>query len=237
MIITLARVKRVLATYGFLGTLTLIKRRFIDACIDGWFDWQYGVETEKRMGLELLAISSDNKSSGHDYVPTGRRRFRALLRAVQLPCHSLGFVDYGCGKGRVLMEAADAGFKRVVGVDFSHELCVAARMNLAIFSERRRNLADIEIVEADAALYDPPADTGVFYFYNPFDELVLRKVVERIRESLRRYPREAWLIYHWPKHREVIEEFPEFALEHDITAAEVKLKVKFLVYRYICDRG
>ena len=104
-------------------------------CSDAWSDWWCGVETSKRVGLDALAISSANKDRGFGYAPTSRRRFRALLKALELPYNSLGFVDYGCGKGRVLMEAADAGFKRVVGVEFSPELCDIARVELGAFQK------------------------------------------------------------------------------------------------------
>ena len=40
------------------------------------------------------------------------------------------FVDYGLGKGRVLMLATEYPFKRIVGVEFSESLDRTARQNL-----------------------------------------------------------------------------------------------------------
>jgi SAM-dependent methyltransferase len=234
MIEMLVKLKTALVHYGVRRTLSIIWRRLIDVCSDAWFDRWYGVETAKRMRLETLAISGDNKTHGRWYSPTSRRRLRALFRALALPSHSLGFLDYGCGKGRVLMEAADAGFKRVEGVEFSPELCDIARTNVAHFEKRRRNPSSIKVVQADAALYDPPADMGVFYFFNPFDEFVFRTVVDRILESLRRCPREAWLIYHFtPEFGGVIDGVPDFLLEQEIIVAGLQ----FSVYRYIQGRN
>ena len=206
-----AELKEALSTIGVWRTCTVIGVRWIDAL----FDWRHGLDTVQRIKLDALAFSSDNKSRGGMYQPTGTPAFRALLRDLPLP-HNTGFVDYGCGKGRVLLLAADAGFQRVVGVEFSPQLCDIARNNAARYRAHRPNLPPIEIVEADASLYDPPANVGVFYFYCPFDELLMREAVDRILASLRLHPREGWLIYNLPRYRQAIEAHPEFMLERDM---------------------
>jgi SAM-dependent methyltransferase len=216
--------KEALATIGFRRTCIVIWVRFVDA----WFDWRYGLDTVQRIKLEALAISSDNKSRGLNYQPTGIPAFRALLRAVPIPCKA-GFVDYGCGKGRVLLLAADAGFQRVVGVEFSPQLCHIARANAARYRAHKPNLPPIEIIETDASRYDPPADTGLFYFYHPFDEIMMRETLDRILKSLRRYPREAILVYNLPRHRQAVEAHPEFVLEREMIAGGYEC----LVYRYM----
>ena len=219
----LAELKEALTTIGVRRTCTVIGVRWIDAL----FDWRYGVDTAQRIKLDALAISSENKSRGQMYQPTGIPAFRALLRTLPLP-RNTGFVDYGCGKGRVLLLAADAGFQRVLGVEFSPQLCDIARTNAARYRARKSNLPPIEIVEVDASRYDPPADVGVFYFYCPFDELLMRAAVDRILESLRLHPREGWLIYNLPRHRQAVEAHPEFMLEREMIAGGYAC----VVYRY-----
>jgi hypothetical protein len=54
---------------------------------------------------------------------------------------------------------------------------------------------DIELVTVDAAQYDIPDDVTVAYFYNPFEGQVFSDVVDRIRASLVRRPRNLRLIY------------------------------------------
>ena len=54
------------------------------------------------------------------------RPFRRLMRTLSLPPGS-GFVDFGCGKGRVLLLAAGFGFARITGVEFAKELCDIAK--------------------------------------------------------------------------------------------------------------
>lgn len=219
-----AELREALATIGFRRTCIVIWVRFVDA----WFDWRYGLDTVQRVRLETLAISSDNKSRGLHYQPTGIPAFRALLRGVPFS-YNTGFLDYGCGKGRVLLLAAEAGFQRVVGVEFSPQLCHIASENVARYRTFRPNLSRIEIIEADASRYDPPADTGLFYFAHPFDEIMMRETVSRILESLRKYPREARLVYYLPRHRWAVEAHPEFVLEREMVAGGYEC----LVYRYI----
>lgn len=219
-----AELKEALATIGFRRTCIVIWVRFVDA----WFDWWYGLDTAKRVKLDALAFSSDNKSRGQDYQPTGIPALRALLRVVPFS-YNTGFIDYGCGKGRVLLLAAGAGFQRAVGIEFSLQLCHIARANVARYRTHKPNLSPIEIIETDASRYDPPADIGLFYFAHPFDEIIMRKTVDRILESLRRYPREARLVYNFPRHRRAVEAHPEFALEQEMIAGGYEC----LVYRYM----
>jgi SAM-dependent methyltransferase len=126
------------------------------------------------------------------------------MRDLALPGGSV-FVDFGCGKGRVLMMAARYGFRRVVGVDFSGELCRIARRNLEIFRRRAGGSVEFEVVESDAVAYRFRDDENVFYLFNPFDAVVLRQILERIDESRRRVPRPVWLIYYYPLCGEMIE--------------------------------
>ena len=83
--------------------------------------------------LEDLGIASENKQRGVRYEPTRARPFRTLLRRLDPPTSS-GFVNVGCGKGLVLVIAAEYGFKRVVGIEFSQELCVTVHIPLDLGS-------------------------------------------------------------------------------------------------------
>ena len=65
------------------------------------------------------------------------------------------FVDYGLGKGRVLMLAAEYPFKRIVGVEFSESLDRTARQNL---TKLGADAARVTTHVMDAVDYDPPED-------------------------------------------------------------------------------
>lgn len=57
-------------------------------------------------------------------------RFRALMASLSAPVDELTFVDLGAGKGRAMLLASELPFRRIVGVEFSPELCDVARRNL-----------------------------------------------------------------------------------------------------------
>ncbi len=104
------------------------------------------------------------------------------------------FLDFGCGKGRAVHQAARWPFRRVIGVEISPALAEAARTALAARRHQHR-CRDVEIVVADATTYRVPDDLTVGYFYHPFGSDTFDVVVERIVESLDRNPRRVRLIY------------------------------------------
>lgn len=162
---------------------------------DQAFDWRYGVDTAGSIHLKDLTINSRHVANGVDYTPTRTRYFREILRDLRVPRDSV-FVDLGAGKGRILLLAARTGcFRKVVGVEFSADLCRIAGRNIDRFRRRDASDASFEVVHCDAADYAVQPDQNVFFMFNPFDRVVMRPVVERIAHSLRENPRQIWLIY------------------------------------------
>ncbi|GGS69833.1 hypothetical protein GCM10010206_35160 [Streptomyces cinerochromogenes] len=128
--------------------------------------------------------------------------FQELVR--DLPAQTLQgrFLDFGAGKGRVLLLAARHGYSRVLGVELSAELCAIAEQNIAHF-RRRAPDAVIGVCHADAADFEVPDDTSVGYFFNPFGDEVMCPVVDRITASLTRVPRRFHVVYLCPLYVEV----------------------------------
>jgi hypothetical protein len=119
------------------------------------------------------------------------------MQKVAIP-RDAGFVDFGCGKGRVLLLAADQGFQRVVGIEFASELVIAAKQNTERWRAAKGSACDIQIVEGDVLRYKVDSRDRVFFFFNPFDDVILDGVLDNIELSLEQSPREAWIIYHNP---------------------------------------
>lgn len=200
----LMELKEALSTIGLKRTLVVIWGRFVDAL----FDWRYGTDTVRRIELGDLHVSAETRNRGQKYQPTGVRPFRHFLRRMQFPRDAV-FVDFGCGKGRVLLMAAAYGFRRVVGIEFAPELCEVARANVAAFG-RRRAIGPVEIVEGDVCNYLMKGDENIFYYFHPFDAEIMGRTVDSIVASLKANPRHAWLVYYLPRHVEAIDARPEF---------------------------
>ena len=104
------------------------------------------------------------------------------------------FVEFGCGKGRVVHQAARRPFRRVVGVEISPVLAEAARSGLAARRHQHR-CRDVEIVVADVTAFRVPDDLTVGYFYYPFTGQTFESVLRGIVESIDRNPRRVRLIF------------------------------------------
>ncbi len=185
---------------GFIGTVW----RAVSVLEERLFDWRYGTDTVAFVKIVPETICSPNAFDGLDYMPTRIRPLRKVLVALNDDRDGV-LVDYGCGKGRVLLVAAECGFSRCVGIEFMPELCKVARLNVARYQRKTGSKTDIQIIQTDAAEYDVLADQTHFYFFNPFEARVLRSVLERIKQSLQRNPRRAYVIYNTPKHGQVVE--------------------------------
>jgi SAM-dependent methyltransferase len=120
-------------------------------------------------------------------------------------------VDFGCGKGRVLLIAAECGFRKARGVEFAHELCEIADKNCAIYKRKRAPNTEFQVIESDAAKYVLNDDENVFFMFNPFDDVVLNDVLNNIAASLKIQPRKILILYFNPLHGNLIEQHGVFA--------------------------
>lgn len=166
---------------------------------DYLFDWRYRTDTVRRVDMKSLEFSAENKVNSSIYGATKARPFLKLMEDLKLPKEST-FVDFGSGKGRALMLASQAGFKKVIGVEFSPELCQIARDNLKKFTAKSGHGHQVQIIEADATRFPITPDQQVFYMFNPFNAKIVGEVVRNIGQSLASHPRPAWLVYLAPVH-------------------------------------
>jgi SAM-dependent methyltransferase len=167
------------------------------------FDWKYGTDTMRWVDRNELETESDNRSHSAPYRATKVGPLLQLLDRLHLP-RDCNFLDIGSGKGRVLLIASQYGFRKVVGIEFSPELCAIARKNVEVFCRKAKPLSSIEVIETDATKYAFQAEDRVFFMYNPFDGFILGKVLDNIRHSLEENPRRIWLIYNTPLYHEII---------------------------------
>jgi SAM-dependent methyltransferase len=107
------------------------------------------------------------------------------------------FVEYGCGKGRVIHQAAKRPLKKVIGVEKIPEIADFARQLVAA-QRRRYRCRDVEIVTGDAASFRAPDDVTLTYIADPqgaFRGETLDAILGDLIESIDRHPRRLRLIY------------------------------------------
>jgi 16S rRNA G966 N2-methylase RsmD len=150
---------------------------------------------DRRRGVLTTRVVKDRELGiqdlrNHWYVATDYETFTEAIRHVGVRPGEDVFVDYGSGKGRIVMLAAELPFRRVIGVEFSSQLHEIASENLA-----RTKRQNVELVLADATQWKLPKEATVLFFFNPFDGEVLARVCANIRESLAEAPRKLTIIY------------------------------------------
>jgi SAM-dependent methyltransferase len=171
------------------------------------FDHRYGVDTcGLHNDLAALGAGGEHLPHAYGYEPVQPRMFRAILRAAQIDPREFAFVDFGSGKGRALLLAAQCGFPRIVGVELAPALHELAERNVAAFCRRRPNAACIELHCGDAVDLEIPDGNVFLSFYNPFGEVVLRKVAANIERAYRARPRQMVIAYRNPRHSKVLDE-------------------------------
>lgn len=194
---------------------------------DAFFDRRNGVHTRRWVNLRDLDVVGDNKDQGINYHPIKVRVFRSAFDLFRIPCDGV-FVDYGSGKGRVMVLSILYGFQRSVGVEFASSLSRDSEDNLDRFRTRTGRRFDARVLNVDAALYPVDDDDCVFFLYNPFGRKVLQQVLTNIRRSLESRPRSIHVVYANPVHRKAFDDDPfwETAGETDSGGLET-----FVYYR------
>ncbi|MEV4108159.1 methyltransferase domain-containing protein [Nonomuraea sp. NPDC049695] len=154
------------------------------------YERRYGVRTAERVDLADMGLE------GEDRVYYAALNWRALRKA--LPKSEVGerdvFVDFGSGMGRVIVQASQYPFKRVIGVELSEELTGIAKENVRNMRVRRK-CGEIELIASDVLDYAIPDDVTVAFFNNPFRGKIFSEVIDRLVASVDRAPRPVRMIY------------------------------------------
>jgi 16S rRNA G966 N2-methylase RsmD len=155
---------------------------------------KYQLETVKVDTLQNQKIKSENLKHASIYQATNYFLIEHAFDFLKNEEVNLHLVDYGSGKGRIMVVAAYYGFKKITGIDFSKSLCNEAEINIEKIKLGFPSV-DFEIICDDAVNYSIKNDDTVFFFFNPFDEVVMLQVVKNILASLKKNERKIYVVY------------------------------------------
>jgi len=167
---------------------------------DERFDRRRGTETVTNVNVDELCDEVDltgYESDNELYAGTPSLLFEALHAPLAGQARDdLTYIDIGCGKGRMLVQASEAGFGHVIGVEFAPRLAAMARANMqaALGEDNTRWQVD----DADARTYKYPEGDIVLFLYNPFDPPVFELFLTNLLADLAERPRQLMLIYNHP---------------------------------------
>ena len=205
---------------GFANTFKLLS-------YEGKYEKQLGINTHSIVNLNKLTLAGENSEQNHHYQGASYYILFSIFEKLPIETKNLPLIDYGCGKGRALFVAEQCGFTNLIGVDIAKELIDDANSNKAVYV-RKNSQSKIDFLFEDATKYLIPDNAQVFYFFNPFGEEVLQKVIDNIKESVKQHPRKLYCIYLNPKYKAVFEEngFKVFYIEKN------KRYLEGIIYTY-----
>jgi SAM-dependent methyltransferase len=192
----LRRIRYSIASTGVRRGLSDVATHFLayKADQDDSFDRRFGTDTAGSVERAELGIADATvRERAILYLPSPVRVTRWMLANIGVQPRDCTFVDFGCGKGRVLLVAAGYPFQRVVGLEISSELAAIARTNVAKYGLKKCN--DIEVLNADATQIDLPETSLLLHFYHPFEPIVTDAVLARLEQSLALKPRKVTVAY------------------------------------------
>jgi len=159
------------------------------------YDKLHEVDTWRAVAPGDLETDSANKGLAEIYFPSPETTFHFMLKQLKLDYSEFTFVDFGAGKGKALLMAADYPFKKIIGIEFARNLYQVARSNIAHYKSSQQRCFDIDLVLEDACNVILPEGKCLLFLYAPFFGPVLGNVLENIRTSLTENPREAALCF------------------------------------------
>lgn len=163
---------------------------------------KYNIDTIRVDYLHHQKIESDNLKHASIYQGTNYFLIEKAFEFLKNENAIDQIVDFGCGKGRVLIVSAFYGFKKITGIEFGKLLCKKTEQNIEKLAPFFPS-TDFKIICDDAVNYQIENETNVFFFFNPFDEVVMLQVVKNILASLKKNERKIYIVYINPLHQEI----------------------------------
>ena len=164
-------------------------------------DEKFGIETSAAETRYLDDVMSPNREFAVPYEAIQLDVFHDMISSVRRIVGSVSdyhFIDLGSGKGRALVYAAESGFKRCTGVEFSAVLHTVAQTNVEAYRQATQMDCRFCLLCMDAVDFELPDDDIVLFLYNPFGSEVMQPIVARVREFVENSDRDLFLLYRNP---------------------------------------
>ena len=182
----------------------LIRRRGFLGSARYLFHWISEKYYEKRFRINSSGFVSladagclDVDSNYGPYEPSAYAPLFRALATLTIDPESDVFLDLGAGKGRVVIAAATKPFKKAFGVELSKSLTDLANANIAKASSMLK-CKEVFVETGNAETYQLPSDVTVLHLYGPFFGPPMDALIDRIEESLRKFPRKLTIIFRFP---------------------------------------
>jgi 16S rRNA G966 N2-methylase RsmD len=159
------------------------------------FDIKYGVNTCGHKSLLDIDGNHFSKSFSIGYEPTPVQVIEKIFGMLPVNYPEFTFIDFGSGKGRVLLCASEYDFAKIIGIEIDRALHHIAVKNLQNWKSRSRKCFNIEPKNLNAIEFELPLEPLVIFFYTPFLGAFFERIVKKIEVYLKRTTSQIYIIY------------------------------------------
>ena len=192
-----------ISLWQFLRASTPSRRRQRYGDVD--YDWDHRVDTTgATVGWRERFLGTLHSP----YQPTDFALFHEMLGSLKMDFREFTFIDLGSGKGRTLLMASDYPFEHIIGVELFPALHAVAESNIAAYKKDSQICFDLRSVCIDAREFEFPVEPILLYLFNPLPASGLNIVLENLKQSLQKFPRIIYILYHNPEHEHQLARSP-----------------------------
>lgn len=190
---------------------------------------------ENLLGIDTLHDEEKNYTKGHfaPYVPSSYHFLKKYFASNPIK-ESDCFVDFGCGKGRVIIFVNYLFHCSTVGIEYNKDLFKNAINNKEIY-ESNYGEQSIDFIYGNAENIMIEEKYNIFYFYNPFSILIFSKVLRNIINTKRGQSFDIILFRPIVPYIDFIRSISNFKLikkEKYESSDKIRNDIEFYLYRY-----
>ncbi len=183
---------------GIFNTINFILYEFL-------FDYTHSVKTNGYIELNDLNIFQ-NREDATKYQASSYYILNKFFKKYKEMVYDSSVIDFGSGKGRILILAMRYGAKKCIGVEFAKELIDISVTNVESYKLNNSLQTEIELIHDSALNYEFDETENFIFFYNPFNEKILNPILQKILQLHTR----PLIVYINPVHKELFaNEFEE----------------------------
>lgn len=143
-------------------------------------------------------IVSNQAEHYNHYEATPYPIIHAFFNAYTLDSTD-SFVDFGCGKGRLLYYVHYRFHSSVTGIEMNEYLYKKTIKNKQNYLNKVKEIKNpIKVKCSLAENYEIKSSENIFYFFNPFSLKIFKRVIRNILLSVQHHPRKIDIILYYP---------------------------------------
>lgn len=150
---------------------------------------------EKKFGIRTATVKRNFTDEFFHYQGASYLVLLRIFPQIIAQTKHLHFTDIGSGKGRAIFVAEYCGYDRLTGLELDGSLVDIAKSNIDLYRFKRKG-STIEFINANALEFNYRNEPTLYFLFNPFNEVVLDKVLDGICAATRS---ETWLVYMNPR--------------------------------------